>query len=166
MLDEAQINRIVEADDALKLNVQDNYYYDLGRDDMAMRIRDIDGLYVLTIKKRAGDAHEEYEYELPDDNADNPLITELLKRLGVEQKPIYLGMLTTSRYTRELEFGEICLDFNKYNGIKDYEIEYELFDHLTNSNQELIDYLAKYHIEYKENKVSKFKRFLNSRGKQ
>ncbi|MDY6063196.1 MAG: CYTH domain-containing protein [Erysipelotrichaceae bacterium] len=158
MIDENDFNRIVEKEN-MELIIQENYYYDLNSSKMAMRIRNIEDLYILTIKVKDGDHQLEYEYRVDDHNIDTPAIKALLKKLNIYGEPKYIGSLLTSRYKLNLAKGEIVLDLNKYLNKIDYEIEYELFDYQTNSNQELIDFLKKYQITFIENKKTKFQRF-------
>ena len=72
-----------------------------------------------------------------------------------------LGQLTTLRADKETELATISLDINIYNGLHDYEIEYEIkkpHDYL----KEFTAFLEKAGIEYVPNRISKYKRFTQT----
>lgn len=158
LIDKKQFDRIVEAED-LQLIIQENFYYDTHEENTACRIRNIEDLYIFTLKKVVDNQVFEYEYQVNDNDINDPYIQEFLKRQNITQKPIFLGSMLTCRYFKKLKYGELVIDLNKYLNHEDYEIEYELFDPKNNIQDEFLNFLNKYKIEFKENKNSKFKRF-------
>ena len=161
LLSKKQIDKIIENDDELKLEVFENYYYDLNSPNSVMRIRNFEDLYILCFKTRDGEDLIEKECLVSD--LKDPNIEKLLIHYGFKSAKL-LGSTICSRYTKKIKNGQLCLDYTTYpNKEKDYEIEFELDDHQDNDISEFIAYLKKYNIEYEENKISKFKRFLERR---
>ncbi|MBR6957413.1 MAG: CYTH domain-containing protein, partial [Erysipelotrichaceae bacterium] len=72
-----------------------------------------------------------------------------------------LGQLVTERAMVITPYAELCFDINHYNGIMDYEVEYEVkapHDEKT----AFIQILKAADIEFFENTRSKYSRFLQS----
>ena len=73
-----------------------------------------------------------------------------------------LGKCVTYRAVVELEKAELCFDINEYNGITDYEIEYEQtaeHDGISEFNK----ILSQVNLRYEKNCASKIKRTLHTR---
>lgn len=113
---------------------QINHYYDtpekaLNSRRFALRIRDVDGQKILTLKtpQKIG----VMEYECPVDSYDFSQImlpkeiAEQLSFINCNELECF-GSLTTYRSIYETENATICLDDNTYVNIHDYEIEYEV----------------------------------------
>lgn len=158
LLDQTQYQKISENED-FKLEIQDNYYFDTKKASMALRIRNVEDIYILTLKKYENNKLFEYEFRVDDQYIDHPKILDYLKIHGINEKPKYLGLMQTSRYYLKLNKGEIALDRCLYLDKIDYEIEYEVFQE-KDDHQELVTFLDKYKIKYIENKKSKFQRFM------
>lgn len=157
LLSKQQFDKIVENEE-LSLVIQDNYYYETGKENAGLRIRNIEDLYIMTYKIYENGKVIEYEYQVNDANIENEHILKFLKKQNIEEKPKLLGILQTSRYYKKLKKGEIALDRNLYLNKIDYEIEYEVYDE-GSDEQELIDFLSKHKIDYIENKKTKYQRF-------
>lgn len=157
--------------DNLNFITQINTYYDTANMDIrnnkgAMRIRERNGKYIFTLKMKDKniDGHYEFEMEVSENNTDvfkNPDIKNLLNSYGIHDDVIPLTTLETKRAVINTGDAEICFDINSYNGIIDYEIEYEYIkphDGLT-IFQELLSHA---NLIYKKNSTSKIQRALNS----
>ena len=113
--------------------VQTNDYFDtidkkLHQKKWMLRVRAINNSsYELTVKKPHGDGREETnididlkEYERI--KKEGTVSLEGFEGLILESE----GKLTTYRNSKPYKKGEIFLDENHYNGIIDYEVEYEV----------------------------------------
>lgn len=113
--------------------VQINTYYDTKQQDIrkcrgAMRIREVNGTFIFTLKMPSADGLLEFEKEVSANSIlafEDTEIKALLasyRLYGPWQK---LATLTTRRRVSETADAEICLDESSYVGIVDHEIEYE-----------------------------------------
>lgn len=159
LIDQKTFNRIIENED-FQLIIQENYYYDTQLKDVFCRIRNIEDLYIFNLKKVINDKVIEYEYQVDDNNIQNPYILKLLQQLNINHIPKLIGSMLTCRYFKKLKNGELCIDLSKYLNHQDFEIEYELFDEKNDNLDEFKDFLNKYQIDFQENKISKFQRFM------
>ena len=160
LLNEEQFNTLLK-NYVFSKRIQTNYYYQSNDNkELAIRIREYDNQYLFTLKIKK-DVLYELEFPIEHNNINDPKICEVFKTYQINSVE-YLGNLITTRYIYNDIYGQICLDFNKYNGISDFEIEYELFDY-TKDYLEHFTKLLKYNdIKYIENKISKIQRFKNS----
>ena len=69
--------------------------------------------------------------------------------------------LTTTRNEINTEYGLICIDYNQYNGLEDYELEYEITNY-TLGKQYFLDFIKKYNLTYNTNCSSKITRLIKS----
>ena len=69
--------------------------------------------------------------------------------------------LTTTRYEISTPDGLICVDYNVYNNIIDYELEYEVLDY-KKGIQAFLDFINQYHLDYSRNCMSKINRVITS----
>ncbi|WP_068676488.1 CYTH domain-containing protein [Oceanobacillus sp. Castelsardo] len=123
---------------------QTNFYFEtnglsLKDKGCALRIREKQGKYRLTLKEPHELGLQETHDTLTEDEAKHwlngeiipkPETTQQLQKLGIEQeKLVYYGSLTTER--REVEYKDvlIVLDYSTYNGVQDYEFELEAKNH-------------------------------------
>ncbi|MBR2802157.1 MAG: CYTH domain-containing protein [Erysipelotrichaceae bacterium] len=145
------------------VTTQINHYYQ-GNEHCALRIREFpdSGKRVFTLKERVPGGHREYEKEIPEDDFSDPYVQEVLQQFALRE-PLYLGDLLTVRHLYQGESGEICLDENHYLGITDYEFEFELYDADTASYAEGLAFLQEAGLNYRENPLSKLKRFLDAK---
>lgn len=143
---------------------QTNVYYadthnQLSNLKASLRIRTIANYSVMTLKIPTADGLQEYEIETDDINS-SP-VKELLSSFGVNAPIVEITSLKTIRKLVTLEQADLCIDENHYNGIVDYELEYEC----TKKHDGLScfkDLLSKVNINYQENKQSKYLRAITS----
>ena len=144
---------------------QVNYYYNANKPYHAMRIREKEGKYIFTLKVRENNYHKEYEFEIKENNIDDPKIQSLLKEFDITSVQ-YIGKMSTYRATKEFEHGELCIDKSLYLGETDYEIEYELKDAKFDDFKTFEGILKENGLKYQPSKNYKFKRFLNALNKE
>ena len=149
---------------------QTNYYYDtetlnLRNQKCALRIREKNNTFLITLKTPASKGHHEYECYVKENSPEvfkTSEIKDILYQLIKDQPLIELGKCVTYRAVVALEKAELCFDINEYNGITDYEIEYEQtcdHDGITVFNQ----ILSQVNLKYEKNCASKIKRTLKSK---
>jgi 4-methyl-5(b-hydroxyethyl)-thiazole monophosphate biosynthesis len=149
-----------------KLKDQTNFYFDsypsLFEKNIAIRIREIDRKHIFTLKylNKNGDL-EEYERELSKFDINDPSLKDIYDKFGIGTL-FQIGKLNTQRYQIDDQFGSLCMDKSNYNGITDYEIEYELFNHRSDRLGRFKNILSKANIEYIPNTISKIVRMKNS----
>ena len=151
---------------------QVNTYYDTA--DMyirqhigAMRIREFDNRFIFTLKQRCADKdgvneHECFVSENTPAVFESEQVQTLMKSFKITQPIIEIASLTTYRATVPLDYAELCLDYNEYNGICDYELEYEYLqehDGLTVFNK----ILSLVNLKYESNCMSKIQRAMINR---
>ena len=142
----------------LVLHDQTNFYY-TAKNNMGMRIRLLNDHYYFTLKHFIDNQVREYEWEVPGNDIHHPSIDKLLNELQIEDVK-YLGTLRTRRYVLDFPKGTLCLDQNEYLGKVDYELEYELKDYQVDDFKTLEDLLASVELTYRQNKFTKYGRFL------
>lgn len=142
---------------------QINYYFldnseILKEKNITVRVRNLDECYRLQVKvpmKIKGSLSQKIEYETYLQELPNKIIgNELADICGCNLSDLYcIGELCTLRKTYMLFPNvKVCLDFNRYLGAEDYEIEFECKD-----NQGSIDdFVSKYGIT-KQQIISKGK---------
>lgn len=149
---------------------QTNTYYDTPNNDLrkkhcAMRIREKDGKFMITLKVPTIRGHEEFECYVSENTANainQSEVRKVLNELNISQDIIVLGECTTYRAVVETDKAELCFDINEYNQITDYEIEYEQtcdHDGVTEFNK----ILSRVGLVYTQNCASKIKRTLDSK---
>jgi len=158
MIDEKTYNYYLNNLD-LKTHIQINYYYLTSDNNKALRIRQIDNKYFFTMKIKELDYHKEYEFEIENNSLDNQKIQELLKEFNINN-PKYIGQMKTTRSIHNYEYGEFCLDKSEYQGITDYELEFELYDYKIDNHDEFTKILDMQNLTYSKSPYTKFKRFL------
>jgi uncharacterized protein YjbK len=123
---------------------QKNHYFEtadfiLKNKKSALRIREKEGTYTLTLKEpnkkpeQEGllETHQmlslnEAEHAINTGELPSGEVCEQLKQLGVNVDSLtYLGTLTTSRIEGEYENGILCFDKSTYLDQVDYEVEFE-----------------------------------------
>ena len=141
---------------------QENYYYRSNHSEhYAYRIRVKEGQQLFTLKQHVDGGMMEYEKVFTGKLEDDPEITAILESYGEFPPHELLGKLTTYRYMVVTDKAELCFDINLYNGIMDYEVEYEVkkeHDH----EAEFKKILNQAGIEYVPNRISKYRRFIAS----
>ena len=153
--------------------VQTNYYFThplFFKKKYMLRIREKNNTYELTLKRPYLNHRLETNVELTKEEADlffnhkdiDNEIINILKDEGIHVSDLIQQFsLKTTRYDMKLEYGILSADYNEYNGISDYEIEYEVFDQKLGLIH-FKDIISKYHLEYKKNAKSKIQRVLES----
>ena len=136
--------------------IQTNHYYD-NDSNIMMRFRVINDDIYFTMKVYDKQLYE-YEFKVNNIDINHKDIIKLIDQYQIKNIR-YIGDMKTTRYLTMFESGELCLDYNEYNDIIDYEIEYELFDYRDDQLDYFISLLNKVDIEYQENNISKFNRF-------
>lgn len=147
---------------------QCNTYYDtkdmqLRQLKCAMRIREKENKFLFTLKTPDPDGHLEHECFVNENSIkvfDEPSIKKLLNELGIHDEIVMITNLKTTRAVVDTGIAELCFDINEYNGITDYEIEYELTaDH--NGIETFNKILAAAGLHYEENCPSKIARAMS-----
>lgn len=159
-----QFYRLVEIYKPLKFIKQVNHYY-FTNDNIhyAFRIRDKQGERLFTSKENVDGKTIEFEKELTVSIEEDKEITDYLNKKGLKPPYELLGDMTTYRAIYYNGLAELCFDINLYNGIIDYEIEYEMKKEHDYYN-EFIKILSKADIEYVASYASKYKRFALTKG--
>ncbi len=149
---------------------QINTYFDskinpLYANGLNLRIREVQQKHILCLKQKQESGLHEYELEVPNATTatfDIPEVNKLLASKQIE-KPLYVrGQLTTYRTEVPFNHGVLCLDKNEYNGIVDYELEFEITKDAKLGYQEFLDFIKIYQLSYTSNCISKTQRCLQS----
>ena len=129
----------------------------------AFRIRERLEEKLFTLKHHHNGQVIEYEKTFTGNFFDDPQIRETLEEFGITPPYQVLGALTTERAIVDTGMAELCFDINSYNGLTDYEIEYEVkkpHDH----RETFEAILAKAGISYDKSWGSKYKRCLTTKN--
>ena len=170
-----EVKYIIDREDYLKLleyfslNIEDrftqlNEYFDtpnrqLMADKMMLRIRSKKVGHKLTLKVPEGEGLMEYNVPLPYEQYLYIKQTGKITSLPINQsKFVQIGELTTHRIKTSYLQGEIFLDENHYNGIVDYEVEYEVPNDLEQAERIVIDLFKKANVTSYHKSLSKMKR--------
>ncbi|MBP5694910.1 MAG: CYTH domain-containing protein [Bacilli bacterium] len=157
---------------------QVNYYietkhFDLKKLGVGLRIRVIDGKYVMTLKSPMSEGLLEKEETISEDQFQlfekknifpECTLKDFIIMLGFEIKKLkVMANLRTHRCRFELDEGKhyLCIDKNEYNNLVDYELELE-GNSLGKAKNRLEQFCIEYGIEYKDNPRSKQTRALES----
>lgn len=149
---------------------QTNTYYDTPNNDLrekhcAMRIREKNNKFMITLKVPASSGHEEYECYVNENSIhaiNQSEIRKILDELNISHDILVIGECTTYRAVVKTDKAELCFDINEYNNITDYEIEYEQtcdHDGVTEFNK----ILSQVNLVYTTNCASKIKRTLDTK---
>ena len=141
---------------------QHNYYY--VTDDLshyAFRIRVIGEEKLFTLKNYVDNKTWEYEKVFINNIEDDEEIMDVLNRFSIKPPFRLYGELITDRAMVVNEKAELCFDINSYNGITDYEIEYEV-KKMHHYKKAFNDILAQADIKYIPSYASKYKRCLKT----
>ncbi len=158
---------------------QTNYYFDtpeltLSRRGMAMRVREKNGAFGVTLKVGGRGFANEFVLEpltaeafrrLKAGGVKRPDWVELLRQAGVDPDAVrYRSRLCTRRITVPWEGGEICLDDNRYGRKRDYELEYEVVE-ARRGKRLFLKLIKAFDLEPDPHPVSKSKRALAVGGR-
>lgn len=153
--------------------IQTNYYLfhpQFDENKYSLRIRKKNNQYELTLKTPSSIGLHEYN-EIIDEHTKNQIFAHkhvsnpIFKRLeteGIDYHELECGhYLTTHRIDIPFQYGILSLDANEYNGIQDYELEFEVNDY-QKGYQQFLDIITPFHLTYTENCLSKTRRMKAS----
>lgn len=158
---------------------QTNYYIDndkrlLAKEGIALRIREKDGHFELTLKTPLSQGLLEKNENITEDMfkafRDQGVFPKgdtarFLMMLDIDLKTLkILTSLTTERIDVDYEGGLLSIDRNHYSGITDYEVEFE-YNNMEGSEKILGDLLAKLSIPCFFSKATKTHRAMAAIGK-
>ncbi|AKQ72448.1 MULTISPECIES: CYTH domain-containing protein [Bacillus] len=149
--------------------IQKNHYYDtssfsLKEKGAALRIREKQQRYVLTLKEPAPVGLMETHQELTGNpefetfTIPHGPVYDRLKRLGIQPDELILfGTLATSRAEKKLPQGLIVLDHSRYLMVEDFEVEFEVTDY-ERGKRDFSELLKSFGIPEREtkNKIVRF----------
>lgn len=164
-----QFEQLVSLYEPIFFHKQVNTYYDTTDHRIAdlhgaMRIREIDGHFIFTLKLWKNQQLYEYECEVKNNSIEalqNEQIVMLLKEHGIYGEMTVLTSLTTYRGEVISNDAILCFDHSLYNGIEDFEIEYE-YRREHDGRRAFQTILVPLHIQYEKNCISKIQRALQS----
>lgn len=151
---------------------QENHYFDtanfsLKSNHSALRIREKNGAYTLTLKQPATVGLLETHQKLSVEDAKAMLsggklvegqIKQIISNLTINPDEIeYFGSLTTNRVEFEYQNGLLVLDTSFYLNQIDYEVEYEVTDE-KEGKLVFIEFLKSFNIPIRQtaNKIQRF----------
>ncbi|WLV25555.1 CYTH domain-containing protein [Aciduricibacillus chroicocephali] len=158
---------------------QTNHYFDteafnLKQKGSALRIREKNDRFTLTLKEPHPDGLLETHDTLTDEEAaswieGSPLpkenVGEQLEQLGVNEADLKLfGSLTTERLETKSNGVLLVLDYSTYNGENDYELEIEAMDR--KSGQAAMEEVLQEFSIPRRKTPNKIERFYNSMKKK
>ncbi|MFJ5963771.1 CYTH domain-containing protein [Bacillus sp. NPDC093026] len=163
-----QLKQYFQLKDA-DFRTQTNYYFDTPQFDIkshfaALRIREKNGHWVLTLKEphEVGllETHQEIDPppQLENFNIPEGEVAKRLKGLNIPKDQIvYFGSLETSRAEKMIKEGLIVLDHSRYLTVEDYELEFEVND-IDIGQAAFTQLLSQFHIPTRntKNKVIRF----------
>ncbi len=153
--------------------IQTNYYFThplFFQKKYMLRIREKNNTYELTLKRPHKGQRLETNINLTKEEADKFFnheyidneIINILNDNGILLSDLLQQFsLKTERYDIHLDYGILSLDYNEYNGLEDYEIEYEVYDPIKGL-EHFKDIIKPYNLEYTKNAKSKIQRVLES----
>lgn len=149
------------------LGKQNNVYLDntdsfFQSNRIVLRIRTKIDTYLFTAKIESSDGLFEIEFPLENSNINNPKIVDFINNYTNNVSLVETGSTLTYRYVFNDEFGQWCLDFNVFRLSSDVELEYELFDNITDKKDYFIERLESWGIPYHPCS-SKFIRMLDDK---
>lgn len=164
--------------EAVKASVQTNYYFDTANHVLlhhhwAMRVRNYGTHFELTIKSPLEEGLQEINEIITPEEFSNlsskhiipkDTIGDKLKSIGINPNDVN-NVATLTTYRRSLMYleGELFFDESHYNGIIDYEIEYEVKDTLEAANAKLIELFKEVGITSYNKSESKMRRAILSK---
>lgn len=142
----------------------DNFQHQLRHRGISCRIRTYGDEVELTFKIPRKKGKDEVTFSNIDPNTafTRHDVAGFMARMGILSPLVLQGTLETVRSTTKLRYGLLCIDKNTYNGITDYEVEYEVFKNLKKGLTEFRDVLAFFGLSYWKNCESKISRCLST----
>lgn len=135
-----------------------------------LRIREKDNKYEMTLKRPYLNHSLETNINISLKDKDDILsgymidneIINILKDEDIDVRTLKNEIsLITKRYDILLEEGTLSLDINTYNGITDYELEFEVYNE-KEGYARFLSIIQPYELTYIKNNKSKIKRALDS----
>jgi uncharacterized protein YjbK len=157
---------------------QTNYYIDnnegvLRKEGVALRIREKEGLYEMTLKTPLSEGLLEKTCAWSKATFDSFMkkgifpegdINRFLTMLDIDVKSLkVLASLTTKRIDVDYQGGKLSLDENHYSDKTDYEIELE-YNNMADAIKIMQDLFALEKIPFELNKATKVSRALRAAG--
>lgn len=177
LIDQDTYQRIIGDHQIDRCYQQTNYYLihpKLTELKYMLRIRQKQDTYELTLKQPQKHGNLETNLKI-DEITKNKIIAhelvtnevfDLLKPYQLDSTMFQTDcFLITKRCEIKTADGLICIDQSQYNGITDYELEYEVFDY-HHGKQVFLDFIDKYDLKYQNNCPSKVKRLMESLKEQ
>ena len=155
---------------------QTNYYIDsddrtLSKEGIALRIREKSGVYELTLKTPLSQGLLEKtnvislnQFAMLRDFGEFPQadLKRFLLMLDIDVSTLkILGSMTTERIDIPYNGGLLSLDRNVYNGITDYEVEFE-YNNMQGAESILMELLNQHGIKAELSGISKARRAINA----
>ena len=166
LLTKEQFNQLLQNYLPANFIKQTNYYFAAVNNakNQSIRIREKENKYLFTLKEKHEDYVQEYEKYTNDLSFENDHeIMDILSKRNLVGPYTKIGELTTERYMVIINNqAELCFDINHYNGITDYEIEYEVIQP-HNHQETFLNILASANITYQPNPISKVKRCIDTK---
>lgn len=163
IISKEKFDKLVSLYQPLEFVQQHNYYYvtdDLSHYGFRVRIRN--GEKLFTLKNYVNGVTYEYEKVFEGNMEDDPEIIEVLDKFNIQKPYTLFGELITERAVYYDGLAELCFDINHYNGLTDYELEYEVKKQHDHQNA-FFNILKKADIEYVPSWASKYKRCLKTK---
>ncbi|WP_421384209.1 CYTH domain-containing protein [Bacillus salacetis] len=152
--------------------LQKNHYFDtpyneLQKQQCALRIREKNGHFELTLKQPAEEGLLETNQSVNEVETSKMIeqgmipsgeVAEALKSLEIQpEKLVHFGTLSTSRAETVFKDGLMVLDYSFYINNEDYELEYEVKDR-ESGEKIFFDFLASMNIPIRpaDNKIKRF----------
>lgn len=164
LVNEQQFKQLTDLYRPLHFIPQINTYYGKPGNQTGyfFRVREREGRKLFTLKEYRDGVLYEHEKYFENQLEDDPEIMKKLASFGVSLRQCeILGQMITERAVVISPEAELCFDINHYNGIIDFEVEYEVHQP-HDEKAAFINILKAAGIEYVPNELSKYKRFIQS----
>ena len=167
LINESDYYNIISNEKIISSVTQTNYYFDnkdyLKDNNMALRIREKDSIYELTLKTKTNNGNVEKNIDIDVNIFNNMINNHVLDKQLCEQLEIpistfnSLKVIKTTRSSFNFNDHIVEVDFNTFNQTHDYEIEIESSS-LEVANSVLNQLLDKYNIT-KQDSAPKIARY-------
>ena len=176
LITQDEYRKIVKVFPECRRYSQTNYYIDnderiLAKEGIALRIREKNGKYVLTLKTplsqgllEKNESIDEEAFKAFLEKGEFPNVDEVrfLTMLDIDVSSLkILTSLTTDRVDVNYKDGLLSIDRNFYSGKTDYEIEFE-YNSMDAAERILGDLLREHGIPFHINKTPKVRRALKA----
>ncbi|MEG0314211.1 MAG: CYTH domain-containing protein [Erysipelotrichaceae bacterium] len=167
LVNKTEFNALLSCYPGLTFKAQTNTYFDteegsLAKLKCALRIREIDSIFEVTLKRPESSGVMEYSFFVNSNDVEelkHPKIIGYLHSIGIYNELEVIGNLETKRAIKTLDKAELCFDISSYGSTTDYEIEYEqTADH--NGKKVFNNILKQINLKYSSNCLSKIQRCI------